>query len=737
MGVSLNRQEEYPAMWAIAPFRSNAHFLEAKLQEYLLFIERSLLAGKMRKLARIDGTGSGSPAYRKASALFQKRTDEYSAIREKNRAMLASTTDEVFPFTELSRNCALDDNAQHILWLLFFNSMASEFTELCKNSAVKDYYGESKRALSIGDLVRAISPESFEAQLLLCRYFGLSSPLMRAHLLDLETYAARSFLDIEVSLPARVVNHIAADETEYDADSSFIIERPDVPLAFVILPEEQKKRVLMFVENYEKAKRKHKELAFDKVLSYGRGLIILLYGPSGTGKTLFAKAIAAYTGKPLLSTRTGKKGEIRDYPWGRLHSEDIGELFREARMRNGIVFLDECEQVCKKESGMVYEVLREIENADTIVIMTTNVPYALAEPLDRRITLKVLCDVPSAALRREIWENHLPATVPLADDVDLDALAQKYRLSGGYIKNGVITAMNVALSRNGGGDFTLTQDDLDRGARLQERHLGSVNLFVERIQPAKTIADLVLPDAMRQKLEEVVAIARHCREASRPAHLGASVNGGFKVLFFGLSPALIMDAAEAVASELGISIGRIALDKLLSKNDMSESANHTFVDSAIMEAFASAHATGELLLFHDRTGDLGNPQESRIAQNTEFLVQFRKYDGIVIVVSGARIVTRDHLRAFHVALRFDALSSKERLACWKEATIGLPVAGDVDLSEVAEKYAITMEEIHDALHIASLHRAATPSAAIDMTILENALKQVSSGDLLQAELFGG
>lgn len=46
----------------------------------------------------------------------------------------------------------------------------------------------------------------------------------------------------------------------------------------------------------------------DLIQGKGRGLIILLHGPPGTGKTSTAEAIAAYTGKPLYAITCGDIG---------------------------------------------------------------------------------------------------------------------------------------------------------------------------------------------------------------------------------------------------------------------------------------------------------------------------------------------------------------------------------------------------------------------------------------------
>lgn len=56
----------------------------------------------------------------------------------------------------------------------------------------------------------------------------------------------------------------------------------------------------------------------------------------------------------------------------------------------------------------------------------------------------------------------------LSSDVDVDSLAMKYELTGGFIKNAVISGLLFALHRNASAPVVL-QDDLIAGCKLQMR----------------------------------------------------------------------------------------------------------------------------------------------------------------------------------------------------------------------------------------------------------------------------
>ena len=51
---------------------------------------------------------------------------------------------------------------------------------------------------------------------------------------------------------------------------------------------------------------------------------------------------------------------------------------------------------------------------------------------------------PDAAMREEIYRRTIPEEAPLADDIDWAFLAEKFELSGGHIKNIVLSAAFLA-----------------------------------------------------------------------------------------------------------------------------------------------------------------------------------------------------------------------------------------------------------------------------------------------------
>jgi SpoVK/Ycf46/Vps4 family AAA+-type ATPase len=69
------------------------------------------------------------------------------------------------------------------------------------------------------------------------------------------------------------------------------------------------------------------------------------------------------------------------------------------------------------------------------VILATNFRRNIDDAFVRRLDFVIDFPFPEAEDRRRIWRLVLPASAPIADDIDLDFLANQFKLSGGAIRN--------------------------------------------------------------------------------------------------------------------------------------------------------------------------------------------------------------------------------------------------------------------------------------------------------------
>jgi transitional endoplasmic reticulum ATPase len=161
---------------------------------------------------------------------------------------------------------------------------------------------------------------------------------------------------------------------------------------------------------------------------------VLLFGPPGCGKTFVVRALAS-SGR--LSVHAVKGAELMD-KWVGSSEKAVRELFRRARdSAPSLVFLDEIDALAPRrgqsfDSGVtdrvVAALLTELDGIeplrDVVVLGATNRPDLIDPALLRpgRLERLVFVEPPDADARRDILRT-AGKSVPLADDVDLDALA--------------------------------------------------------------------------------------------------------------------------------------------------------------------------------------------------------------------------------------------------------------------------------------------------------------------------
>jgi cell division protease FtsH len=198
---------------------------------------------------------------------------------------------------------------------------------------------------------------------------------------------------------------------------------------------------------------------------------VLLSGPPGTGKTLLARAVAGEANVPFFSLSAS---EFIEMVVG-VGASRVRDLFQQAKEEApAIIFIDELDAIGRQRGGAVSlgghdereqtlnQILTEMDgftgSEGVIVLAATNRPDVLDPALLRpgRFDRRVTVNPPDQTGRRQILEVHV-RNVPLADDVDLDAMAASTAgMVGAEVKNLVNEAALTAGRRN---HEKVTQDD--------------------------------------------------------------------------------------------------------------------------------------------------------------------------------------------------------------------------------------------------------------------------------------
>ncbi len=206
-----------------------------------------------------------------------------------------------------------------------------------------------------------------------------------------------------------------------------------------------------------------------------RGLTALFAGPSGTGKTMAAEVLAGELGLDLYAVDLAT---VVDKYVGETE-KNLDRIFAESERVNGVILFDEADALFGKRSEVsdahdryanveVAYLLQRMELFDGIAILATNLRANLDEAFTRRLDSLVDFPEPDAQYRLLLWDRSLGNTAPRADDLDLEFLAEAFKLSGGGIRNIVVAAAYSAAED----DRPIKMRDLVRATQREYLKLG-------------------------------------------------------------------------------------------------------------------------------------------------------------------------------------------------------------------------------------------------------------------------
>jgi len=182
--------------------------------------------------------------------------------------------------------------------------------------------------------------------------------------------------------------------------------------------------------------RCHRKDFSDFIEGKGQGLIFLLNGPPGVGKTLTAEATAEYLNKPLYNINVGDLGTNPEI------MEDILERIIEYCERWGAIilideadiFLEEREYSNVLRNSMVSTFLKFLEFNRGIMFLTTNRLNSIDDAVKSRVNMFFSYQEFSFNRRVEVWKSILSKWNLKVEESTIHELSE-LKLNGREIRN--------------------------------------------------------------------------------------------------------------------------------------------------------------------------------------------------------------------------------------------------------------------------------------------------------------
>lgn len=200
-----------------------------------------------------------------------------------------------------------------------------------------------------------------------------------------------------------------------------------------------------------------------------QGISVLFSGHPGVGKTMSATVLAKHLGLDIyeidLSQVVSK--------WLGETEKNLSDLFDAAEPGHVVLLFNEADSLFGKRTSDASSsndryanmetnyLLQRLERFNGLAILTTNLTRAIDQAFKRRFSYDVYFTFPSPDMRAELWRRTLP-TARRSPDIDFDAIAEDYELSGGFIKVACERAAYVAGANGASIDEQLLRATITR-----------------------------------------------------------------------------------------------------------------------------------------------------------------------------------------------------------------------------------------------------------------------------------
>ncbi len=270
----------------------------------------------------------------------------------------------------------------------------------------------------------------------------------------------------------------AAVRSEFETDLGSVAQRVDVSQTWedLVVPDDTGRTIAELVEQLRHRSTVLGRWGFQRKLGKGLGTTALFSGEPGTGKSMVAGLIARELGLELYQIDLSRVMS----KWIGETEKNLSKVFDAAETGHVVLLFDEADSLLGKRTTDTKSandryanietnyILQRLEQFHGIALLTSNLESSIDPALSRRLSFELRFPFPDVEQRAEIWRRMLPAELPIEGEIDFHQMADRFELSGGYIRNIVLRAAYLAASDG----TSLTMKHLMRAAEYEYRDHG-------------------------------------------------------------------------------------------------------------------------------------------------------------------------------------------------------------------------------------------------------------------------
>jgi SpoVK/Ycf46/Vps4 family AAA+-type ATPase len=522
------------------------------------------------------------------------------------------------------------------------------------------------------DLALNLLCSSFSAKMDARDRFAFAAPLLKYELISLSEDTANpktTLLNRYLKLDERIVNYLlGSDEIDVRLARQVLLVDPKHTIENLILPADLLNRLKLLFENHGNG---------------DRGLSLYFQGPYGVGKRSTAGALCQLGGLKLLVVNV-EHAPSADPDFASV----VNLITREAALQGAAVYWNGFDSLLSAEQrSHLLLLLQELQERREMVFLAGETVWEPSDIPELPPFVRIEFPLPAYSERLLFWGMAVKNIA--AADVDAAGLANKFRFTGGQIRDAALTAQNLARRRDPE-DVSVNMTDLLEACRLQSNR--KLAALATRIKPHYAWTDIVLPpDSLRQLREICNAVEfRSIVYEEWGFDKKLSLGKGLGLLFAGPSGTGKTMAAEVLAGELGLDLYKIDLSTVVSKYIGETEKN-------LSRIFTEAATSNAVLFFDEADALFGKRSEVKDSHDRyanieiNYLLQrMEEYEGTVILATNLRKNMDDaFVRRIQFTIEFPFPHADQRLAIWQRVWPKDMPRQDLDLDFMARRFEIS------------------------------------------------